>query len=116
MSVDLSSVRVERARRFGDVFLGWTVWRALRLNELLSELMPEGREHVPWPLMAAILTLGRLCEPSSELHVAESWYRKTALEDLLEWRTRRSTTTGSIERWTDCWNTRPRSKLAFGRG
>jgi transposase len=83
VSVDLSSVRVERARRFGDVFLGWTVWRALRLDELLSELMPEGRERVPWPLMAAILTLGRLCEPSSELHVAESWYRKTALEDLL---------------------------------
>jgi len=83
VSVDLSNVRVERARRFGDVFLGWTVWRALRLDELLSKLMPEGREHVPWPLMAAILTLGRLCEPSSELHVAESWYRKTALEDLL---------------------------------
>jgi transposase len=83
VSVDLSGVRVERARRFGDVFLGWTVWRALRLDELLSELMPEGREQVPWPLMAAILTVGRLCEPSSELHVAESWYRKTALEDLL---------------------------------
>ena len=25
-----------------------------------------------------------LCEPSSELHVAEQWYRSTALEDLLE--------------------------------
>jgi len=24
-----------------------------------------------------------LCEPSSELHIAEDWYRKTALEDLL---------------------------------
>ena len=27
--------------------------------------------------------IGRLCEPSSELHVAERWYRTTALEDLL---------------------------------
>jgi hypothetical protein len=27
--------------------------------------------------------VGRLCEPSSELHVAEGWYRTTALEDLL---------------------------------
>lgn len=27
--------------------------------------------------------IGRLCEPSSELHVAERWYRSTALEDLL---------------------------------
>ena len=33
--------------------------------------------------MAAILVIGRLCEPSSELHVAEQWYRTTALEDLL---------------------------------
>ncbi|MGH7479077.1 MAG: IS1634 family transposase, partial [Candidatus Methylomirabilales bacterium] len=31
----------------------------------------------------AILVIGRLCEPSSELHVAEQWYRTTALEDLL---------------------------------
>jgi transposase len=83
VKIDLSGVRVERARRFGDVFLGWSVWQALGLDALLSTLIPEGREGVPWPLMAAILTLGRLCEPSSELHVAESWYRKTALEDLL---------------------------------
>jgi len=83
VKIDLSGVRVERARRFGDVFLGWSVWRALGLDALLSTLIPDGREGVPWPLMAAILTLGRLCEPSSELHVAESWYRKTALEDLL---------------------------------
>jgi hypothetical protein len=83
VKIDLSGVRVERARRFGDVFLGWSVWQALGLDTLLSTLIPQGREGVPWPLMAAILTLGRLCEPSSELHIAESWYRKTALEDLL---------------------------------
>ena len=81
--VDLSKIHVERSRRFGDIFLGWTLWQALEFPGLLGELMPEGREDVPWPLMAAILTLGRLCEPSSELHVAEDWYRKTALEDLL---------------------------------
>ena len=33
--------------------------------------------------MAAILTIARLCEPSSELHIAEDWYRRNALEDLL---------------------------------
>jgi len=33
--------------------------------------------------MAAVLVLARLCEPSSELHIAEDWYRRTALEDLL---------------------------------
>ena len=33
--------------------------------------------------MAAILAIARLCEPSSELHIEEKWYRCTALEDLL---------------------------------
>ena len=33
--------------------------------------------------MAAMLVIARLCEPSSELHIAEDWYRRTALEDLL---------------------------------
>ena len=30
-----------------------------------------------------ILVIARLCEPSSELHIAEHFYRKTALPDLL---------------------------------
>jgi hypothetical protein len=30
-----------------------------------------------------VLVLARLCEPSSELHIAQDWYRRTALEDLL---------------------------------
>jgi transposase len=33
--------------------------------------------------MAAILVLARFCAPSSELQIAESWYDKTALDDLL---------------------------------
>src|ERR1700730_9731443 len=33
--------------------------------------------------MAAVLVVARLCEPSSELHIAEDWFRRTALGDLL---------------------------------
>src|SRR6185295_13365589 len=33
--------------------------------------------------MAAVLVIARLCEPSSELHLAEDWFRRTALGDLL---------------------------------
>ena len=33
--------------------------------------------------MASILVLGRFCAPSSELQMAEFWYGKTALDDLL---------------------------------
>jgi transposase len=38
---------------------------------------------VSWSTVAAILTIARFCEPSSELHIEEKWYRRTALEDLL---------------------------------
>jgi hypothetical protein len=80
--VRLKRLRLERGRTFGDVWLGWTLWRALKLDEVLARLLPEGREAVPWATMAAVLVLARLCEPSSELHIAETWYRGTALEDL----------------------------------
>jgi transposase len=84
LPVKLGKVGLERSRAFGAVWLGWTLWRALQLDELCSELMPPGREAVAWGDMVATLVIGRLCEPSSELHVAEQWYRTTALEDLLQ--------------------------------
>jgi transposase len=77
------AVRLERMRRFGDVWLGWRLWCALRLDAFCAERLPEGREQVAWATMAAILVIARLCEPSSELHIAEDWYRRTALADLL---------------------------------
>jgi hypothetical protein len=81
--VRLRRLRLERGRAFGDVWLGWTLWRALRLDALCDGLLETGREAVAWAQMAAILVVARLCEPSSELHIAEDWYRRTALEDLL---------------------------------
>lgn len=81
--VRLDAIRLERSRSFGAVWLGWTLWQALKLDELLGALLPDGREAVAWADVIAILAIGRLCEPSSELHVAEQWYRSTALEELL---------------------------------
>lgn len=83
LPVRLNRVRLERSRQFGDVWLGWTLWRALHFDTLFESLIPSGREDVPWSVMATVLVLARLTEPSSELHIAEDWYRKTALEDLL---------------------------------
>jgi transposase len=78
-----SRLRLERGRRFGDVWLAWKLWQALGLDSWLEERLPRGREDVPWSLMAAVLVIARLCEPSSELHIAEDWFRRTALDDLL---------------------------------
>jgi transposase len=83
VAVRLDQIRLERGRGFGDVWLGWTLWRALELDRFCGEHLVEGRERVPWAAMAAILVIARLCEPASELHFAEDWYRRTALDDLL---------------------------------
>src|SRR5260370_3985866 len=83
VTVDPSRLRLERGRRFGDVWLAWKLWQALGLDKWLEKNLPRGREDVSWGVMAAVLVIARLCEPSSELHIAEDWYRRTALDDLL---------------------------------
>lgn len=81
--VDLSGVRVERVREFGQVYLGLSLWRRLGLHLLLRELIEPGQEEVPWDLTACILTLARFCGQRSELEVAQRWYAESVLEDLL---------------------------------
>jgi transposase len=81
--IQLDQVHLERSRSFGEVYLGWTLWRGLELDRVVGELLPPGREEVPWAAMAALLVIARLCEPASELAIAERWYRSTALEDIL---------------------------------
>jgi hypothetical protein len=110
VALRLDLVRLERGRRFGDVWLGWTLWRALALDRFCDEHLAEGRERVPWAMMAAILVIARLCEPASELHIAENWYRRTALEDLPGCRRSASTMTVSTAPSTGCCRTRRRSK------
>jgi transposase len=83
VQVQLKGIRLERLRDFGDVWLAWGLWRLLGIDTLLSQLIEPGREEVPWPTVAAILTIARFCAPASELHIEQTWYRRTALEDLL---------------------------------
>ena len=82
--VRLKGVRVERSRQFGDVYLALALWRGTGLEDLCERLLPIGKERIAWAKMAAVLVMARLCEPSSELHIAEDWYRRTALADLLQ--------------------------------
>ena len=81
--VNLKGVRLERLRDFGDVWLALGLWRLVGLDVVLEQLLPKGREDVPWPLVVAILVIARFCEPSSELHIEHTWYRRSALEELL---------------------------------
>lgn len=83
VEVDLKGVRVERSRQFGGCWLGLILLRQLGLHELLEELLPPGREDIPWAVMAMVLVLGRLVDASSELHLAEHGYETSALAEML---------------------------------
>jgi transposase len=82
--VRLKGIRIERSHQFGDVYLALALWRGTGLAQLCNELLPAGKERVAWEKIASVLVAARLCEPASELHIAEDWYRRTALCDLLQ--------------------------------
>jgi len=83
VEVDARRVRVERVRDFGGLWLGLEISEKLGLIPFLEGLWPEGHEGIPWSMMAMTLVLMRLCEPSSELRIAEHLYERSTLTDLL---------------------------------
>ncbi len=91
LKVKGDQVRVEHGRAFGDVWLAHKLWQTLRLDEFCNKVLEQGKEKVSWSQVAEILVVARFCEPSSELHIAEDWYRRTALEDILGVRPKRVT-------------------------
>jgi hypothetical protein len=83
VEVDLKGIRIERTRDFGDIFLALSLWRILGLDEFFNQKLPAGRKDVSFSLMACLLTIARFAEPDSELHVEDTWYRRTALDQML---------------------------------
>lgn len=83
VEVDVKRLRVEQVREFGGPWLGLQVMEKLGLGAFLESVLPAGREEIAWATMAQVLILGRLCDPSSELALAERIYARTALGDLL---------------------------------
>jgi transposase len=81
--VDLQKLRVERTREFGEVYLALALWRRLGLHRLLDTLIQPGRETVVWSQVISLLVAARFCAQRSELGIAEGWFERTALEDLL---------------------------------
>ena len=83
VEVNVGGVRTERVRDFGDVWLALQLLKRLGLVEFFHQVMPAGREKIPWADLACILTIARFCEPRSELYIAEHFYGHTALTDLM---------------------------------
>lgn len=79
---DLNNMSVERVRDFGSVFLAMALWRRLDLHKLLMNLIPQGKEDIPWAEVAAVLIAGKFCGQASELAIAEHWYPRTAMDEI----------------------------------
>jgi len=83
VEVNVRGVRTERVRDFGDIWLALELLKRLGLVAFFQQVMPAGREKIPWADLACILTIARFCEPKSELYIAEHFYGHTALADLM---------------------------------
>jgi len=83
VEVDTARMRVERLRAFGGPWVAQELLRQVRLDTFFGESIGGGREEIPWAVMAQVLVVSRFCEPSSELHIAEHFYGRSALPDLL---------------------------------
>ena len=94
VEVNVRKVRTERSQRFGDVWIALELIKKLGLGEMLERVMPEipgcadavaGRHpKISWAALATVLVISRCCEPSSELHIAEQFYRKSALSQIVQ--------------------------------
>ena len=83
VEIDVSSIKVEHPRDFGGPWLGLELIKQLDLLSFLQKAMPRGCEEIIWATMSLVLVLSRLCDPSSELYIAEHSYANSALTDLL---------------------------------
>jgi len=81
--VNLHNISVENIRQFGDTYLGLLLWKKLELDKIFKEVQLVGYEEIEWETMFCLSVLARFCAPSSELEIAESWYEKTTLPDIL---------------------------------
>lgn len=83
IEVNVNGIRVENIKDFGGPWLCLEIIKRLHLDKFFEKHIPKGRELIPWPSMAQVLVVCRLCDPSSELYIAEHLFEETAISDLL---------------------------------
>ena len=83
MQVKLSEMKLERARAYGNCWLGCELWRQLELDRFWSEKLPQGRESVSWAQVLQLLVVNRLIDPGSEFRLHRQWFDQSAMDVLL---------------------------------
>jgi transposase len=83
VQVKLSEMKLERARAYGNCWLGCELWRQLQLDRFWSERLPRGRESVAWSQVVELLAVNRLIDPGSEFRLHRQWFDQSAMDVLL---------------------------------
>jgi transposase len=83
VQVKLSEMKLERARPYGNCWLGCELWRQLQLDRFWSEKLPQGRGNVAWPQVLELLAVNRLIDPGSEFRLHRQWFDRSAMDVLL---------------------------------
>jgi transposase len=83
VQVKLSQMKLERARPYGNCWLGCELWRQLQLDRFWAEKLPTGRESVAWAQVLELLVVNRLIDPGSEFRVHRQWFDQSAMDVLL---------------------------------
>ena len=69
VQVKLSQMKLERARPYGNCWMGCELGRQLQLDRFWAEKLPQGRESVAWAQVLELLVVNRLIDPGSEFRV-----------------------------------------------
>ncbi|MGH9556631.1 MAG: IS1634 family transposase [Terriglobales bacterium] len=83
VQVKLSEMKLQRARPYGNCWLGCELWRQLQLDRFWAEKLPLGRESVAWAQVLELLVVNRLIDPGSEFRVHRHWFDQSAMDVLL---------------------------------
>jgi hypothetical protein len=83
VQVKLSEMKLERARPYGNCWLGCELWRQLQLDRFWSERLSRGRESVAWHQVLELLVVNRLIDPGSEFRLHRQWFDQSAMDVLL---------------------------------
>jgi transposase len=83
IQVKLSEMQLQRARPYGNCWLGCELWKQLELDRFWEQKLPRGREEVSWALVLQLLVVNRLIDPGSEFRVHRQWFDQSAMDVLL---------------------------------
>jgi transposase len=83
VQVKLREMKLQRARPYGNCWLGCELWQQLQLDRFWTQRLPQGRESVAWVEVLKLLVVNRLIEPGSEFRLHRHWFDQSAMDVLL---------------------------------